>query len=149
MTAELKLRTLAASDATLQSYLLGTNGTFRWFDRQLPPKYITEGACVRVLRVSTGPRSYFQDRISQLSNPMFQIDVLDYDAEEARAVVAAITTWLTTVDLASGDQFGSPPVTPPQAPSFVENQRAGMDYQIQPPAYVETIQVRIFNMEDQ
>lgn len=143
MTAEVKLRTLASADPTL-SGLLASAGLFRWFDRQLPQGYIQRGACVRLLRVSTLPMYAASGRLAA-EQIRVQLDVLDFDAETARGVAAAIDTWFGTVDLMSAQQFASPPTTPPQFPSFKLNQRAGMDYQLQPPAYVETLEYRVFN----
>lgn len=153
MTAEAKIRSLARQDATLQSFFSGSNGTFRWFDRQLTPGYITQGTCVRVLRVSTVRMFTHPTRVAtQLvdqQQPRFQIDVLDIDPERARSAAAAIENWLTTVaDFSSGAQFASPVTSPTRHPNFVLNQRAGMEPQTQPPVYVETLDVRIFNLEE-
>lgn len=143
MTAETKLRTLASGDATLQVYLLSA-GDFRWFDQQM-----RQGAAfpnVTVLRVST-IRDYTMGGINPMSRIRFQIDVRDYSAETARAIAAAIIDFLRTADLASNAQFGCPATTPPQFPCFVLNQRGGMDYQLQPPPYVQTLDIRVFNLE--
>lgn len=148
MTPEVKLRSLAAADATLAGYLTGSNNTFRWFDRQVAQNYFQSGPCVRVIRVST-VRMYMQTGVTNVSACRFQIDVLSVDPEQARAIAAAIIDFLGTVDLAGDYQFGSPVTTPPQFPNFILNQRAGMDYQLQPPAYVETLDARIFNLEEE
>lgn len=146
MTPEVKMRTLAAADPVLQSWFV-TGGIVRWFDRQLPPGYLKVGAaCVRVRRIST-VRQYAHDTILDMTQPRFQIDVLDFDAERARAAAAAIKDWLGTVDFSTDDQFASPTVTPKAFSNFVLNQRADMEFTTQPPAYVETLDVRIFNKE--
>jgi hypothetical protein len=146
MTAEKKLYALALANTTLQADL-GTN-PFRWFDRQLKQGVFGAGkTCVRVLRVSTGP-SYNQGGNSPLNTIRFQIDVLDTIAETARSVAADIQAFMATVDLASGQQFASPPTTPGQFPCFLLNQRADMDAQLQPAAYVEIMDWRIYNRED-
>lgn len=146
MTGEVKIRTLAAADATLQPYF-GT-GPFRWFDRQIPPEYIDKGACVRLLRVST-IRSHTMQGITHLSAPRFQIDVLSIDPETARAAASAIIAWLQTISLAQNNQFASPVTSPPQHPNLVLNQRAGMEPRIsgKPVVYVETLDVRVYNLE--
>ncbi len=77
----------------------------------------------------------------------FQIDVLDYDAERTRSAAAAIQDWLATADFSSNAQFSSPVTSPTKHPNFVLNQRAGMEYRIDPPAYVETLDIRITNLE--
>lgn len=151
MTAEAKMRTLAAADATLQGFL--GSGPFRWFDKQLQPKYIDAGTCVRVRRVSTLIEHAKETRtarsISRLERPLFQIDVLDIDSERARSAAKAIKDWFSTVDFSSDSQFASPPTTPTRHPNFVLNQRAGMEYAVSPtPVHVETLDVRIFNDEE-
>jgi hypothetical protein len=152
MTAEAKLRTLAQQDAVLQTYFF-TNGQVRWFDRQLQPNYLLVGrSCVRVLRISTS-RLYSHETADQRSqNRMafvrFQIDVLDFDAERCRSAADAVLDWLATIDLSSNAQFGSPVTSPTRHPNAVLNQRAGMDYKLQPPAYVEMLDVRILNLEE-
>lgn len=141
LTPEVKLRTLASGNATLQGYL-GT-GPFRWFDRQIPQAYYP-ATCVRLRRISTA-FLYEQRGLNPLDAPRFQLDVLDPDPEKTRAVAAAITAFLGTISLAQDNQFGSPVTTPPQFPNFVLNQRSGMDPTLQPPAYVETIDFRCWS----
>lgn len=144
---EVRLRLLAREDPTLQSYLLGDNGIWRWYDRQLAQGAFKLGPCVRVLRVST-VRMYCMDGILAVSQPRFQIDVLDLDPEQCRTIRNAVIDFLGTVDLNSPDQFNSIPTTPPQFPNFVINQRSGMDFQLDPPAYVESIDVRMYVVEN-
>lgn len=152
MTPEAKLRTLAAASSALQAYF-GTT-PFRWFDTQLPQGQISSGACVVVKRVST-VRTYQQTGLQDLSQPRFQIDVLapntvnaEADPESGRAAAAAVITFLGTINLASTDQFGSPTITPPNFPNFVLNQRDGMYFQLQPPCFVQSIDIRVFNLEN-
>lgn len=145
------MRTLAQQDTALLSFFRGSNNTFRWFDRQLQPGYIEEGACVRVLRVAT-PRLFTKETEAQrsqnrMANPRFQIDVLCKDAERARSAAAAICDWLATADFSSNDQFVSPPTTPTRHPNLILNQRAGMEPQTQPPVFVESLDIRIFDLE--
>jgi predicted small integral membrane protein len=82
-----------------------------------------------------------------MEQPRFQIDVLDFDAERARSAAAAIIDWLAVVDFSSDSQFASPVTSPTRHPNFVLNQRADMDFTLQPPAYVEILDVRIFSLE--
>lgn len=145
MTAETKLRTLASADAALQ-LIFGTP-LFRWFDKQLPQGYIQRGACARVISVSTAPL-YEMAGLNPMNRIRFQIDVLHLDPEAARAAASAVILFLNTgADLASNAQFGSPTVTPRQFPNFILSQRGGMDYREQPPVHVETIDVRVYNLE--
>jgi hypothetical protein len=154
MTAEVKIRTLAIASATLQTYFGEASGIFRWFDRQLPPGYIPRGTCARLRRVSTAfdyaHETSTRRAVSRLNRPLFQIDVLDTDPERARSAAAAITDWLAEVDFSSGAQFASPPTTPKRHPNAVVNQRPGMEPSVSPiPVYVETLDVRIFNLEEE
>lgn len=152
MTAEAKIRSLAQQNPTLQSFFGEPNGIFRMFDRQLAPGYLKLGkSCVRVRRISTVKIHSHETKTQRSANsqvqPRFQIDVLDFDAERARAAAAAICDWLATVDFSSDAQFASPATTPTRHPNFVLNQRADMEFTTQPPAYVEMLDVRIFDEE--
>ena len=152
MSAEAKIRTLAQQDATLQSWFF-TDGQIRWFDRQLVPNYLKIGkACVRVRRISTirlySKETDTQRSANRMEQPRFQIDVLDYDAERARSAASAICDWLATADFSSDAQFASPVTSPKRHPNFVINQRADMEFTTQPPAYVESLDVRIFDLEE-
>ena len=152
MTCEMKLRTLAQQDPILAGYFF-TGGQVRWFDRQLQPNYLKVGAsCVRVRRISTvklhSHETTYQRSANSQVQPRFQIDVLDFSAETARAAAAAICDWLARVDFSTDDQFDSPVTTPKRHPNFVLNQRADMEFTTQPPAYVETLDVRIFDLEE-
>ncbi len=144
MTAEVKLRTLASADTALQAFF-GT-GPFRFFDRQLPPGYIQNGACCRYRRVSTA-FLYRQEGLAALNAVRFQFDVLDLDPQRARDALWALIAWLGTICLAQAAQFSSPTTTPTNFPNFVLNYRAGLEPRTQAPVYAETIDVRIFNLE--
>ena len=140
MTPEVALRTAASENATLAG-LLGaspfTLNSFRWYDTQLPQGQISNGTCVRVLRVSTG-RQYSTDGLQNFSWPRFQIDVLDPNPEMSRSVANAIITFM-----------GSAPFGPlNQSANYLLNQRGGMDYQLQPPVFVQSLDYRIFFLED-
>lgn len=158
MTAEVKLRTLAMADATLQADL-GAPPLFRWFDTAIPQGVIQRGPCVRVLRISTlwlyaqslppggSPMTTPPGGLLNLSQPRFQIDVMALDPEQARAVAADIIAFMATADLASYAQFDSPATTPRQFPNFLLNQRHGADFQEQAPISIETLDYRMFNLE--
>lgn len=164
-SAEQKLRTLALANPTLIADL-GGGSAFKWFDVQLAPGAIqpssppnTVGAsCVRVRRISTqrmycqgngAPRS--NTNLSPLSKPRFQIDVLDYNSEVAKQVAADVLAFLGTVCLSSTAQFDSPALTPNQYPNFLLSQRSGLDYEVTGPGalpvYVQSLDVRMFNLE--
>jgi hypothetical protein len=159
VTAETKLRTLAMADGTLQADLGAPPAPFRWYDTTIPQGAIQQGTCVRVLRVSTlwlyahslppggSPVVTPPGGLLNLSQPRFQIDVMDLNPETARAVAADIIAFMSTADLASLDQFGSPATEPPQFPNFLLNQRHGADYQEQPPISIEILDYRMFNLE--
>lgn len=153
-SAEVKLRTLAAMNATLIADL-GSSlpPTFRWFNRQLQQNVVAEvtpGTCVRVTRTST-LRPSNMGGIMNLTAIRFQIDVLDLASETARSVANDVINFLGTINLCSNGQFSSPYVGPSQNPNFLLNQRAGMIPNPQNPngpVYVETLDVRIYNRED-
>jgi hypothetical protein len=158
MTAEVKLRTLAMADATLQADL-GAPPRFRWYDTAIPQGVIQQGACVRVLRVSTvllyahslppggSPVTTPPGGLLNVTQPRFQIDVMALDPEIARLVAADVIAFMATADLASFAQFSSPALTPRQFPNFLLNQRHGADYQEQPPISIETLDFRVFHLE--
>lgn len=152
MTVIEKVRTLAKADATLQTFFGEPSGVFRWFDKQLQPGYINRGTCARVWLVST-VRQYAKETktarsVSRLAQPLLQIDVLDYDPGRARSAIAAIRDWLGEVDFSTDVQFASPPTTPNKHPNFVRDEREGMEYKLEPPPHVVSIDVRIFNLEE-
>lgn len=152
MTGVVKMRTLAQASTALQEFFGEESGIFRWFDKQLPQGYINRGTCARVRTVST-VRQYAKGTttarsVSRLAQPLYQIDVLDYDPERARSAVAALRDWLGEVDFSTDAQFASPPTTPARHPNFVLNEREGMEAQLQPPPHVVSIDVRIFNLEE-
>jgi hypothetical protein len=152
MTAEARIRTLAQQDAVLQSFFF-TDGQVRWFDRQMAPGYLKLGkSCVRVLRVSTlllhSHETKVQRSANRMQQPRFQIDVIDFDAERARAGAAAIADWLATADFSTDAQFSSPVTTPTRHANYCLNQRSGMEVTTQPPAYIESLDVRIFNLDE-
>lgn len=151
MSPEAKLRTLAQQDVVLQSFFFTAN-QIRWFDRQLQPKYINAGSCVRVTRISTirlySHETAQRSQQNELAWVRFQIDVLDLDAERARQAANAVTDWLATISLASNAQFSSPVTSPTGYPNQVLGQRAGMEPRTDPPAYVESLDIRVLNLED-
>lgn len=122
MTAETKLRTLAAASTDLQAFF-GTN-PFRWFSAPLPPGFVmraTGTTCARVQQIGT-EFIYFQDRISSLAKARFQVTILDPNIDVVEAATDAVLLWLQTIDLASSNQFDSPPTSAPQLPmTFIQN----------------------------
>ena len=147
MTPEVKLRTLAAANVTLQGYF-GT-APFRVFEAQVPQDEFENGTCARYFRVST-VREYSHGKpgLDDISLPRFQLDILDYDPEVARAAMKAVIDFLGTCDFAADYQFGCPVTTPPQAPVYVLNQRSGMEPQLEPPVFVQTLDFRFYNLEN-
>jgi hypothetical protein len=148
LSCELKLRDLAQQNAQLQTDL-GT--PMRWLDRQLVQgdlgKPSDNRTCVTVRRVST-LRDYNQGGLMTLSQPRLQIDVYSYNAETARQVASHIAAFMNSVSLCDAGEWASPQTGPNQAPNYLLNERAGMLYALQPPAYVETQDWRVFNRED-
>ncbi len=139
-TAEVKLRTLAAANTTLQGFLLG-GGVFRWYDTQH-----VQGSplpAVTVRRVSTATDYRMVGR-NPFDRPRFQIDVRDGDPEHGRTVSAAILAFLDALNLA----VTGGTVTGKQAPTFLLNQRDGMDYRLNPPVWTQSLDVRLWNLEE-
>lgn len=148
-SCELKLRNRAAANAGLVSALTWPNaaGTqiFQWFDRQLAQGDLgvrSDGrAAVTVTRVSSMPRITNQSGVTNLSQIRLQVDCYAYSAEQSRQVAAAVTAFMASMTLCSAS-------APNQNPNFLMNERAGMAYQLEPPAYVQTQDWRVFNRED-
>ena len=141
-----KMRTLAQSNAVLQSYLLGSNSTFRWFEVQLPKGYINQGACVTVQQISD-VLDYVQSGPIGLDWVRVQINVWSMDTVEAKAIAAYLVGyWFPAVDFVSDSMFLSPPGPALQSPNFKLSQRGVLDFSVQPQAaWVETLDYRIGN----
>lgn len=139
-TAEVKLRTLAAANTTLQGYL-GT-APFRWWDTQHNQGSTLPGVTVR--RVSTAIDYRMTVPGNNINTPRFQIDIRDQDIEHGRAIGSAIIAFLSTLNLA----VTGGTVTGRQAPSFVLNIRQGFDYNLTPPVPTLSLDVRLFNLEE-
>ncbi len=92
-------------------------------------------------------RTYSQTGLQNLSQPLMQIDVMDLDSETCITARDAVISWLGRVDFSTSEQFDSPTTTPQHFPNFVVNQRSGLEYQTDVPIPVETIDVRIYNLE--
>lgn len=158
MTPEIKLRTLAAANATLQGFF--GSSPFRWFDIQVPQGQLAAGTCARLQRVSTA-RLYAHRSLNpsgsqsasspllNLSFPRFQLDIIDQDTEAARQAAIAVINWLGGISLAQDNWLNSPPTTPPQFPCFLLNQRHGLYPDTQPPLPVVTLDFRAYNFEEQ
>jgi hypothetical protein len=151
MTAEAKLYYLAKLNTQLVSDLTNTAGVFQYFDTQLAKGYIQPplGSVLRVQRISTQWDSNMGGT-TPLTRIRFQFDVLDYDVQNGRSTVKDIIAWLNTVDLCSTNQFQVPTPTPgPQSPCFILNQRQTIKSQLEPLVYVQSLDARIANREDQ
>lgn len=140
MTCESKLRTLAAANAGLQA-IFGTN-PFRYFDTQLPQNQAYPSMVV--WRVSTAIDTLMDSGYSKFTQPRLQFDIRHPDPEAARAAASAVIAFLNTVDLAVSGGV----VNGRQAPCFVLNQRTGLDYALQPPVSIQTLDVRVYNFEE-
>lgn len=153
-SCELKLRMLAQQNAALVTALAGPPpATFLWMDRQVVQGdigKISDGrSCVTVRRISTS-RSFAANQggpVQNLSQVRLQIDCVSYNAEQARQVAALVTSFMRTISLLDPGEFGSPQTAPRQNPSWLLNERAGMMPNLQPPAYVETQDWRVWNNE--
>lgn len=151
MTAEQKLYYLAKLNTQLALDLTNQAGVFQYFDTQLAKGYIQPqiGSVLRVQRIS----SIWMNNMggtTAFTRIRFQFDVLDYDVQNGRSTTKDIIAWLNTVDLCSLNQFQVPTPQPgPQAPCFILNQRQTIKSQLEPLVYVQSLDARITNREDQ
>ncbi len=141
-SAQTKLRTLAAANVTLQSFLGTPPAVFRWWDTQHNQGSLLPGVTSR--RVSTAIDYRMTPPGNNINTPRFQIDVRDPDIEHGRIIVAAITAFLNTLNLA----VTGGTVTGKQAPSFLLNIRDGLDYNLTPPVPTISLDVRLYNLEE-
>jgi hypothetical protein len=141
-----KLRTLATADTTLQGYLLGGNGTFRWFDTQLPKGYVGQGTCVTVQQISD-VLQYAQSGPINLDMVRVQVNVWDMDSVTAKNLANYLTLgFFPAANCAVNNQFTSPPSGAPPAANFKLSQRGVLDFSVQPTAaWVETLDFRVTN----
>jgi hypothetical protein len=146
MPIQQKLRTLAMQDAGMQSYLLGTNGTFRFFDTQLPKGYVGQGTCVTAQVVSS-VLDYVQSGPLALEWVRVQINVWDMDSVVAKNLANYIqNSWMPRVDCQTDSQFQSPPGPPLAAANFKLSQRGVLDFSVMPTAaWMETQDWRVAN----
>ncbi len=151
---ELKLRTLATRDATMQADFGSDPSTFRWYDETLKQNQIgnllANGACARVVRVST-IRQGNQGGIGNLAWPLIQIDVLDRVSEQARIVANDVIEFMQAVDLSTDNQFNSPVTGARQSTAVLLNQRQGVMQGPQSPGgpvFFQSMDFRIPNAEN-
>ncbi len=146
MTAEMKLYTLAKANAALVADL--GSSPFRWFDVPMPQNQWGPGkTCLRFRRVSTVP-NYNQGGLMNLEQILYQFEILAQFLETARAVATDFTDFMGTVDLCSGQQFGSPVTQPNQYPCFLRNRRETADFNLQPVAQIVAMDWRVYNRTD-
>jgi hypothetical protein len=141
-SAEVKLRTLAAANAGLQAFLGTPPALFRWYDTQ----HVQGSAlpAVTVRRVSTSIDYRLSPPGNNINNPRFQIDVRDADPEHGRSVAVAIIAFLNVLNLA----VAGGTVSGKQAPTFLLNIRDGLDFNLTPPVWTQSLDVRLFNLEE-
>ena len=156
-SAELKLRTIAESNAQLIADLTWPNTagapTFMWFDRQLVQGDLgkpSDGRCVvYVHRVSSGQRVPNQGTPNTpLSQPRIQIDIVAYRAEQARKAGNDFVAFMNSISLAWNGYYQSPATGPSQNPCFLLNERESIMPQLNPPPFVWTQDWRLYNRED-
>lgn len=140
MSLEERIRDAAAADPTISGIFgSGSPLLLRWYNTQLPPGNVPKaGTCLRAQRISTSPL-YGMQGLFQTNWVRMQFDILDLSSITALTASDAIINWLGTVS------FGN---LPDQFANFLLNQRGGLQPQLQPPVYVQTLDFRIFNLED-
>ena len=144
MTAETKLRTLAAANSSLTA-LFGTS-PFRWYDVNLPQNQALPNVVVQ--RISTA-RIQAQDTllgVGQFAKIRFQFTCRGQGSnqptfEAARAIGAAVIQFLGTVNLTSGAN------SLPPRPAYVLGERVGLDYNANPPVPLYLVDAAVWNQE--
>jgi len=146
MPLQQKMRTLALQDATLSAALTGGNGTFRWFDTQLPKGYVAQGTCVTVQQISD-VLDYVQNGPIQLDWVRVQLNIFDMNSVTAKNIASyLVANWFPAVDFVTDSMFLSPPGPPLQSPNFKLSQRGVIDYDVQPvEVWREILEYRIGN----
>jgi len=154
MIAEEKLKTLAQQSTALQAYFGNPAIKFRWEFLQLPQGLIPKRpgdqafgggtSSARIQRIST-LSNYVQEGPNPLERIRFQVDVYDLNAIVAFNAANAVINWFGTINLVTGQQFGSPVTTPNQFPSIQSNLRPGVDVQAGTLIYVWSIDEWVYN----
>lgn len=143
-----RMRISAFATPALQAFFGTDYQTFRFFDRLLPQGKEKLGACVRVTSISQ-ITDYLHNGRNGLTQERMQIDVIDADSVRASNAAAAIDTWLDSANFADNREFASPVRTsggPP--PNFKLNQRGGLYPAPELMIPVETLDYRIFNVNN-
>ena len=156
-SAEVKLRNLAAQNAGLVAALTWPNTagvpTFLWMDERIAQGDLgnrSDGRCaVTVLRVSTQSVPYANQGTSNvpLETIRFQIDCISYNAEQARQAALLVKAFMNSISLCDPGEFASPQTAPNQAPNFLLNRRSGLKPQLNPPAFTQIQDWRVFNVD--
>jgi hypothetical protein len=141
-SAEAKIRTLAAANATMQT-IFGA-GPFRWFFVREPQGYIEQGTVCRVRRVGA-VYTYAQNGRFCFEQARIQFDVLDQSQETARDALTSLEAFLGTVDLMNPNQFNSPPTSGAQFANFILSERSTIEVQIKQQIYAWSVDYRIWN----
>lgn len=141
-----KMRILAGADPVLQGYLLGSNGTLRWFDTNLPKGYVAQGTCVTVQQISD-VMQYCQQGPLSLDWVRVQVNCWDMNSVVAKNLATYLVLgFFPSANFTVDNQFTSPPTAAPPAPNFKLSQRGALDFSVQPAAaWVETLDFRVGN----
>ena len=140
--AEVKIRMLAAANATLAA-MLGTS-PFRWFDVQSAQGYEQQGTLCRYRRVSA-VYMYAQEGLTQLEQVRFQFDFVAQTPSDSWNAMQAFIEFMAGVDLMSDAQFKSPPTTPTQSPNYLLSTRQSIEYRPERELYIWSCDWRVFN----
>lgn len=141
-SAEAKIRTLAAADATMLSYF-GSPLT-RWFFVRELGGYVEHGTCCRVRRAGA-IYDYVQNGQIQIEQVRLQFDIVDQSQEVARNALTAVEAFIRSVDLMNPNQFTSPPSAGVQFANFLLSERSSIETQIKQTLYVWSADFRVFN----
>jgi hypothetical protein len=153
-SCEVKLRNLAMLNAQMLADF-GPSNAFRWFDRQLAQQGVaapvtpvaSNPVYMAVRRVST-QRVRNQGAVTALEAVRLELMIVSYSAENARQAANDVVGFMNSISLCSAGEFASPVTAPNQNPNSFLNERAGMLYELDPPAYTEMQDWRVMNRAD-
>lgn len=134
---EQKIRQAASLSTALQAFF-GPPSAFRWYDIQMVQGSALPAAVVQGIsklptyrRVASGG----EPRLS-LEAERVQVTVRHTDPVQARAAAEAVVQFMDVTDFTGAGQ---------QPANFLLNQRSGIDVQLEPHPYTETLDFRIWN----
>lgn len=153
-SCETKLRTLASENAQMVTDFTRA-GVFCWFDRQLaqndiakPVTPVSANPVYMGVRRVSGVRVRNMGGVTALELVRLQLTITSYSAENARQAANDVVAFMNSISLCDAGQFSSPQTQPNQNPNSLVNERGGMMQELQPPAYTEIQDWKLYNRTD-